>query len=211
MFTGIVEELGKVYRIDYSPVFQITVRSVKICETLNVSDSICLNGVCLTVTEVRDKYFTVQVMPQTLKKTNLNRLKIQDAVNLERALLPTSPLGGHFVTGDIDATAVLERIEVKTSQWDFILRPPSHLMRYIVNQGRVALEGVSLTVAERYDETFRVCLIPYTLDHTNLRYKKEKDILNLEVDILAKYLEQIIQDKEKKTKSAGFHLGKFMD
>jgi len=210
MFTGIVEEVGKVCSIDYSPVFQITVQSSKVSETLNVSDSVCLNGVCLTVTEVREKYFTVQVMPQTLKKTNLNRLKIRDPVNLERALLPTTPLGGHFVTGDIDATVALERVEVKTSQWDFILKPPSHLMRYVVNQGRVALEGVSLTVAERSDETFRVCLIPYTLDHTTLKYKKEKDILNLEVDIIAKYLDQIIQDKEKRT-STGFQLGKFID
>jgi len=204
MFTGIVEELGRVTRINYSPIFQIAIRAKKVSENLRVSDSICINGVCLTVTEKKGEIFTVQVMPQTLRKTNLGELKVEDRVNLERALLPTSPLGGHFVTGDIDGLTQLERIERSATQWSFTLRPSPKLMRYIVNQGRVALEGVSLTVAERETEVFKVYLIPYTLAHTNLAYRKEKDMLNLEVDILAKYLEQVLIAKEKKGKRVNF-------
>jgi len=181
MFTGIVEELGRVTRINYSPIFQIAIRAKKVSENLRVSDSICINGVCLTVTEKKGEIFTVQVMPQTLRKTNLGELKVEDRVNLERAILPTSPLGGHFVTGDIDGLTQLERIERSATQWSFTLRPSP-----------VALEGVSLTVAERETEVFKVYLIPYTLAHTNLAYRKEKDMLNLEVDILAKYLEQVL-------------------
>lgn len=211
MFTGIVEEMGRVARINYSPIFQITIQAKKVSENLCVSDSICINGVCLTIIQKEKDTFSVQVMPQTLEKTNLGQIKVGDKVNLERALLPTSFIGGHFVTGDIDGLAVLEKIEPGTSQWNFTLRCPSQLMKYIVNQGRVALEGVSLTVAEKKGDTFKVSLIPYTLTHTNLKFRKEKDRLNLEVDILAKYVEQIIQDrKEKKREVNFFRLNQFM-
>ena len=198
MFTGIVEEVGEVVEVFFSPIFQLSIKAKRVTEDLSVSDSICINGVCLTVTKKEKDIFVVEVMSQTLKKTNLGQLKFGDKVNLERALLPTSRLGGHIVTGDVDGLAQVERIEKTFVQWTFTLRPPVPLMKYIVSQGRVALEGVSLTVAEKGRETFKVCLIPYTIDHTNLKYKKEKDILNLEVDILAKHIEQILQFKERK-------------
>jgi len=204
MFTGIVEEVGRVSKITSSPIFQLGVEAVKLTQNLKVSDSICVNGVCLTVTQKKDRYFEVQVMPQTLKKTNLGMLRQGDKVNLERALLPTSFLGGHFVTGDVDGLARVEKIEKSTAQWVLTLKPPRELGKYIVSQGRVAVEGVSLTVAEKENYIFKVCLIPYTLNNTTLRYHKEGDLLNLEVDILAKYVGELFMFEKKK--KASFNL-----
>ncbi|MBC7190328.1 riboflavin synthase, partial [Candidatus Aerophobetes bacterium] len=178
MFTGIVEEVGKVVGITSSPLFQLTIEAEKVTENLKVSDSICTNGVCLTVTEKKGKIFSVQVMPQTLKKTNLKTLRIGSKVNLERAVLFSSFMGGHFVTGDIDGLARIERMEKETSQWTLTLRCPFNLQKYIAPQGRVALEGVSLTVAEKKEDFFKVCLIPYTLNNTTLRYHSPGDLLN---------------------------------
>ena len=204
MFTGIVEEVGVVLRISFSPVFQLDIGAGKVVEGLKVSDSICVNGVCLTVTERGNNNFKVQVMSHTLNKTNLGSLRPQDKINLERALTPASFMGGHFVTGDIDGLAMLERIRKETSQWVLTLKPPSDLEKYIVPQGRVALQGVSLTVADKRDGDFQVCLIPYTLEYTTLKYCKEGDLLNLEVDILAKYVNQILTSNNKKENELTF-------
>lgn len=206
MFTGIVEEVGKVSRVISSPVFQLRVEARRVAETLKISDSICTNGVCLTVTGKKDQNFEVQIMPHTLKKTNLNLLKPQDKVNLERALLPTSPLGGHFVTGDVDGLVRLERIEREVAQWIFTLRSPAELKKYITPRGRVALEGVSLTVAEKKGEVFKVYLIPHTLNSTTLANHSEGDFLNLEVDILAKYVDEILISKGEKESKVTFNL-----
>jgi len=204
MFTGIVEEVGVVLRISFSPVFQLDIGAGKVVEGLKVSDSICVNGVCLTVAERGNNNFKVQVMSHTLNKTNLGSLRPQDKINLERALTPASFMGGHFVTGDIDGLAMLERIRKETSQWVLTLKPPSDLEKYIVPQGRVALQGVSLTVADKRDGDFQVCLIPYTLEYTTLKYCKEGDLLNLEVDILAKYVNQILTSNNKKENELTF-------
>jgi len=204
MFTGIVEEVGVVLRISFSPVFQLDIGAGKVVEGLKVSDSICVNGVCLTVAERGNNNFKVQVMSHTLNKTNLGSLRPQDKINLERALTPASFMGGHFVTGDIDGLAMLERIRKETSQWVLTLKPPSNLEKYIVPQGRVALQGVSLTVADKRDGDFQVCLIPYTLEYTTLKYCKEGDLLNLEVDILAKYVNQILTSNNKKENELTF-------
>ena len=197
MFTGIVEEIGEILKVNYSAVFELTISSKKVVKTLNISDSICVNGACLTVVKKQKESFSVQVIPQTLKKTNLERLNSGDKVNLERALLPTSFLGGHFITGDIDGLAILKDVREERGQRVLTLKAPFELQKYIVNQGRVAIEGVSLTVAKVEDETFSVCLIPYTLNNTTLRFCKEGDLLNLEVDVLAKYVDLILKFREK--------------
>ncbi|MBE0478035.1 riboflavin synthase [Candidatus Aerophobetes bacterium] len=198
MFTGIVEEIGKITKVMTSPIFQLIIEAEKATQTLDVSDSICTNGVCLTVTRKKGTSFEVQIMPHTLQKTNLGALKAGDKVNLERALLTNSFLGGHFVTGDIDGLARLEKVKRETSQWTLTLRAPFNLKKYIVSQGRVTLEGVSLAVARKEKDTFAVCLIPHTLNNTTLSHHREGDLLNLEVDILAKYVGEIITSEERK-------------
>jgi len=198
MFTGLVEEVGIIEKIEFSPSLStLKIKAKKTLRGTKESNSILVNGVCLTVVNVGEEEFTVEVITQTLSKTNLGSLKVGDKINLERALLPTTRLGGHLVTGDIDGVAVIKRILQSSGQWTMQIEPPLNLMKFIANQGRVALEGISLTIAEKRKRDFTVCLIPFTLENTNLREKREGDKLNLEVDILAKYVEQILYSQEK--------------
>jgi len=196
MFTGIVEEVGEVNEFKSSSLFsQLNIRTHKVLEGTKCADSILVNGVCLTVVDMRESNFTVEVISQTLDKTNLSKLRRGSKVNLERALSSFDRLGGHLVTGDIDGVARIKDITKKGKQIMMRLQPPPSLMRYIVNQGRVALEGVSLTVAEVGGEDFSVYLIPFTLTNTNLSLKKEGDLLNLEVDIISKYVEKVLEER----------------
>jgi len=196
MFTGIVEEVGEVNEFKSSSLFsQLNIRAHKVLEGTKCADSILVNGVCLTVVDMRESNFTVEVISQTLDKTNLSKLRRGSKVNLERALSSFDRLGGHLVTGDIDGVARIKDITKKGKQIMMRLQPPPSLMRYIVNQGRVALEGVSLTVAEVGGEDFSVYLIPFTLTNTNLSLKKEGDLLNLEVDIISKYVEKVLEER----------------
>ncbi len=198
MFTGLVEEVGMVKKIEFSySLCKLNIKAKKILEGTKESDSILVNGVCLTVINAGEEDFTVEIITQTLNKTNLGSLRAGDRVNLERSLLPTTRFGGHLVTGDIDKMVVIRRILRSSGQWMMQIEPPLDLMKFIANQARVAIEGVSLTIAEKREKDFTVCLIPFTLEHTNLREKKEGDKLNLEVDILAKYVEQIIYSEKK--------------
>ena len=193
MFTGLVEEIGVVERVQRVPFYQLGIKAHKALEGTEPSHSIAVNGVCLTVTGVDGEVFTVEVMPQTLDKTNLSRIKEGDKVNLERALTPTTRLGGHMVTGDIDGVGRITEISRKKGQVIMQIEPPLSLTRYIVNQGRLALEGVSLTVASCRDADFTVCLIPFTLEKTTLGLKQREDLVNLEVDIISKYMEKLVQ------------------
>jgi len=198
MFTGLVEEVGIVERIEFtSSLFSLKIKAKEILKDTKESDSILVNGVCLTVINTEKSSFTVEVINQTLSKTTLGNLRAGDKVNLERSLLPTTRLGGHLVTGDIDGVAVIRRILRDSGQWIMQIETPLNLMKFITNQGRATLEGISLTIAEKREKDFTVCLIPFTLEHTNLRGKREGDKLNLEVDILAKYIEQILSSEKK--------------
>jgi len=134
----------------------------------------------------------VEVISQTISKTNLRDLRVGDRVNLERSLSLASRLGGHLVTGDIDGLGRIERIRQEPDEWRVWIRPPLHLMKYIVSQGRVTLEGVSLTVAEQREDIFAVCLIPFTLNNTTIKEKREGDSLNLEIDLIARYVEGLL-------------------
>jgi len=193
MFTGLVEEVGVVERVQTTPFYQLGIRAHKVLEGTEPSHSIAVNGVCLTVTGVNGNVFTVEVMPQTLGKTNLFRIKGGDKVNLERALTPTTRLGGHMVTGDIDGVGRITEISRKKGQVIMQIEPPLSLTKYMVNQGRLALEGVSLTIASCRGADFTVCLIPFTLEKTTLGLKQREDLVNLEVDIISKYMEKLIQ------------------
>ena len=188
MFTGIVEEVGTVAEAAKN---RLRITGGLVMESLAVSDSIALNGVCLTVVERTGDVFTVDVVEETLSRTNLGALKAGDIVNLERALTPSSRMGGHIVQGHVDGTGVVDRMSGTPQErmlW-VTLRP--ELMRYVVEKGFIALDGISLTVAKTGTAEFSVAVIPYTAEHTSLKARAQGDRVNIEIDILAKYVERL--------------------
>ncbi|RLE07017.1 riboflavin synthase [Candidatus Aerophobetes bacterium] len=194
MFTGIVEEMGLVEGVRVSPFYQLRIKGRKILEGTKQADSIAVNGVCLTVIGVNEESFLVEVMPQTLNKTNLREVRKGDRVNLERSLSLTTRLGGHIVTGDIDGVGRIKSITRKREETVMEVHLPPSLEKYVVNQGRIALEGVSLTIASLRGDDFTVCLTPFTLENTTLGLRKEGDLVNLEVDIISKYIEKLVRE-----------------
>ncbi len=192
MFTGIVEEIGKI--ISARP-GNLSIAAGKVLEDMEEGASMAVNGVCLTVTGFDNKSFSVDVMPETLDKTNLGMLKAGDGVNLERPLTLGGRLGGHLVQGHIDDTA---RVISVTPRGDSILvgfEAPLKLMAYIVEKGFIAVDGVSLTVVSRNSGLFQVSLVGYTRQHTILGKRRVGDTVNLEADIIAKYVEQFNRDR----------------
>jgi len=198
MFTGIVEEVGIVKETSRD---RLAFESHKVLEGTKVGDSIAANGVCLTVVSLENRGFSVNVMPETLRCTNLGRLHYNDQVNLERALVLGGRLGGHLVLGHVDDTG--EVMDVTSEETAHIMRisAPAKLMPYMVDKGFVAVDGVSLTVVGFDDFSFVVSLVAYTMDHTTLGKKRPGDVVNLEADILAKYVENL---KERKSQSLNF-------
>ena len=195
MFTGIIEEMGTVEKLWIGSSYRLRIRAKKVLQGTKPSHSIAVDGVCLTATEVDPESFSVEIMAQTLNKTNLSLIKEGDKVNLERATSLSSPLGGHIVTGDVDGVGRISRIDKRVGETVMQIEFLPHLARYIVNQGRVSLDGVSLTVADCRASNFTVHLIPFTLNNTTLGQKKGGNLLNLEVDIISKYIEKMIQSQ----------------
>ena len=194
MFTGLVESLGKVANIEMATDSAvITFESVPFADQLSIGDSVSVNGTCLTVTKLGSDSFSVDVMTQTLKLTSLQNLQKGDAVNLERAALVSSRLGGHIVQGHIDDTGSIALLAPGEKWLQMDIQFPSELMRYVVPQGSICLDGVSLTVGSVADDLnqITVWLIPETLAKTNLSAKKPGDLVNIEVDVLAKYVERL--------------------
>ena len=189
MFTGIVEEVGSVATLGDN---RLVVRASKVMDDLKMGDSISINGACMTVVDLDSGGFGVDVSPETLRRTSLGRLDAGHKVNLERPLAVSDRLGGHMVQGHVDATG---RITSMRSEGDcFILRVgnPKRLGHYIVEKGFIAVDGISLTVVKRGSSSFTLSVIPYTLQNTNLQDKGPGDRVNLEADILAKYVESIL-------------------
>ncbi|NBV66262.1 MAG: riboflavin synthase [Actinobacteria bacterium] len=194
MFTGLVESIGRVASIDMatdSAVF--TFESVPFADSLSIGDSVSVNGTCLTVTKFDSNSFSVDVMTQTLKLTSLQNLEKGDAVNLERAALVSSRLGGHIVQGHVDGTGSIALLSPGEKWLQMDIQFPAELMKYVVPQGSICIDGVSLTVGSVQDELdqITVWLIPETLAKTNLSVKKPGDLVNIEVDVLAKYVERL--------------------
>ena len=200
MFTGLISYLGNVKSIELNgDSAKLIITNPEICEEIKVGDSVAVNGVCLTVTEFDSSGFAVDVMVQTLNLTSTGKLKAGDLVNLELATKSSDRLGGHIVQGHVDGVATVAAIaqEPKWQQMDIKL--PKALMKYVVAQGSITVEGVSLTVGQLDDDADQVSvwLIPETLAKTNLSSKQVGDLLNIEVDVLAKYVERLIARGEK--------------
>ncbi|MBQ8297183.1 MAG: riboflavin synthase [Ruminococcus sp.] len=205
MFTGIVEEVGTVKAIQKgSSSSFIRIQADRIFEDMHLGDSIAVNGVCLTVTEFGGNVFRADVMNETLSRSSLGQLKNGSPVNLERAMAANGRFGGHIVSGHIDGTGTVSKIENDGIAVWYTISADSGIMRYIVEKGSIAIDGISLTVAKVTDGSFSVSIIPHTAEQTILSSKKIGDIVNLENDIVGKYVEKLIaplQDNNKKQSS----------
>jgi riboflavin synthase len=188
MFTGIVEEVGSVKSVEPG---RLVIAALTVMDDLSLGDSISVSGACLTVASRDDDSFSVDVVPETLRRTNLGSLAAGDGVNLERSLAMGGRLGGHIVQGHVDATGTIDGIEVEREALLVSVGAPMSVMRYVVEKGFIAVDGTSLTVVNCFDRGFTVTLIPYTRANTVLGARRVGDSVNLEVDILAKYVERL--------------------
>lgn len=193
-----MEEIGVIDSIERkrkSVIF--SVRGKETVRDIRIDESIAINGVCLTVIRWSRRKFQVQAVEETLQKTNLGDLQEEDPVNLERALLPGERLGGHFVLGHIDGVGIVTRIQDRASSWVFWIKVPQRFSRYLIPVGSIAVNGVSLTVAKLRGREFAVSIIPHTMEVTTFRYMKAGDKVNLEFDVLGKYVERLLKRRRK--------------
>ncbi len=187
MFTGIIEELGEVKSIEpRSRATLMRIKAKKAQEDAKIGDSLSVNGVCLTLVEKESDTLTFEVIPETLKVTNLKFLKISDKVNLERSLKVGGRLSGHFVTGHVDCLGTIRRKNYINNNLSLEIAVPPAFMNYILPKGSIAVDGISLTVADFKAGTFNIFIIPHTLENTTLKVKGPSDKVNIEFDILAK-------------------------
>lgn len=206
MFTGLIEEIGTVQAVKKSTKSaRITIKAHKVLEGTKVGDSICTNGVCLTVTEFSAAAFTVDVMAETMRRSNLKNLAPGDEVNLERALRLGDRLGGHVVSGHIDGTGTILSYENEDNAVWITVSAGAELLKYIVQKGSIAIDGVSLTVAYVDQSIFKVSIIPHTKDFTTLLRKAAGDVVNLECDIIGKYVEKLMGAEEQAPKNEGIN------
>ena len=189
MFTGIIEETGTVLDRQESA---LTIGADIVMPGMQLGDSMAVNGACLTVVAFENDRFRVDLAPETLRRTALGQLEKGGSVNLERPVAVGGRLGGHIVQGHIDAAGRIGSIRPEGDCFIFRIRAPKRFMPYIVEKGFIAVDGISLTVVDKRDTAFTLSVIPYTLQNTNLRTKSANDRVNLEVDILAKYVESLL-------------------
>ena len=191
MFSGIIEEVGKVKKLSEEGGFSVCeILCPKIAGDIKEGDSIAVNGVCLTAEKISGDIFRASLSTQTRRETNLGSMITGGCVNLETALKMGDKIGGHFLTGHIDFTARLKRLDRQGGSVILAFDIPRGFERYAVNRGSIGVEGISLTIAELKNSEVKIFLVPFTLDNTNLRYRNPGDALNIEVDILAKYVEK---------------------
>jgi len=188
LFTGIVEEIGKVGLIQPN---RLTVKATKVLEGMEIGASIAVNGICLTVTDFNTNSFSIGIQPETLRRTNIGQLKAGDEVNLERAVALGGRMGGHLVQGHIDDTGKITSVKQDKESILMTVSIPHPLMRYMAVKGFIAMDGLSLTITELSEDTFTVSLVNFTQLQTTIGKKKVGDIVNMEVDIIAKYVESL--------------------
>jgi riboflavin synthase len=196
MFTGLVEEKGKVIEVKKTGEgLRLSIQANITTEDMNIGSSIAVNGVCLTVVELNNNVFSVDVIEETLKKTDLGHLGVNSNINLERPLKAEARLGGHFVLGHVDTTGTVQKVQELSNSHFMTISFPDDFKKYLIYVGSVAIDGVSMTVAELKDNTFSVGIIPHTWEETVFAEKKPGDMVNLEFDVLGKYVERIMEGK----------------
>jgi riboflavin synthase len=190
VFTGIVEEVGEVQSVGE---LTLGINAVTVLSDLELGDSVAVNGVCLTVTAIDGAGFCVDVVPETRRKTNLGGLQVGALLNLERALTPESRMGGHIVQGHVEGVGTIESItpDGDAAIWRFSTDPA--ILRYVVPKGFIAIDGISLTVIEVDEQGFSVTLIPFTMEHTAMRSRGVGDTVNIETDVLGRYVERLLR------------------
>jgi riboflavin synthase len=202
MFTGIVEEIGKVKKIVPSgDGYSITINSNTVIEDSKIGDSISINGACQTVTDIGTDYFTVFMSKITGKLTTLGKFKSNQEVNLERAMQTGDRFGGHFVQGHVDGMGIIKSINSDASGIEFTINTSSDILEYIVERGSISIDGISLTVVSLKDDEFKIYIIPETIKVTILKDLKTGDNVNIETDIIAKYIEKMVLKRSNVNKS----------
>ena len=209
MFTGIIEEIGVIKKITKGAnSAKLLIQCNKVLEEPKLGDSICTNGVCLTVTEINDHSFQADVMAETLLRSNLGNLTLGSEVNLERALTLSSRLGGHIVSGHIDGVGKIVSLKRIDNSIEVTIEAKLSILKYIIEKGSITIDGISLTVTYVDNKAFKVCIIPHTGEKTILLKKKVGETVNLECDILGKYVERLlsfkVEEKKKSNISEGF-------
>lgn len=204
MFTGIIEEVGTVKQLlPGSTSYKLTVSAKKVLEDTKIGDSISTNGICLTVTAIRGDSFDADVMPETVRRTSFSSLRNGSKVNLERALTLSTRLGGHIVSGHIDGTGVIKEFKREDNAVWITVECSSSLLRYMIEKGSIAIDGVSLTLAYVDDKCFKVSIIPHTGEETILLQKKPGELVNLECDLIGKYVEKLMSTEPEGEPSGG--------
>ena len=196
MFTGIIEESGKIQTVTQN---KISVKAKTVLEGTELGDSIAVNGVCLTVTNMGADYFDADISPETMKVTALGQLKSGSLVNLERALPANGRLGGHFVSGHIDGLGREKYINKNDNFYNIGIELPTELSKYVVKKGSITINGISLTVADINENIIEIAVIPHTFNNTNLKHLQVNDYVNIETDILAKYVEKFLSTSDNKS------------
>jgi len=196
MFTGIVEETGSVISfVEGANAWRLVLEAQKVTQDLQMGDSVAVNGCCLTTVAFAEDRIEFDLLAESVRLTSIGGVGVGGKVNLERALLPSTRMGGHFVSGHVDGTGLVEVIEPRGKDFYFRIKPPKEAMKYIVHKGCITVDGISLTVAEVDEEGFAIWLIPHTMEVTNLHTKKIGDLVNLEYDLIAKYVEKLAAHK----------------
>lgn len=204
MFTGLIQEIGTIQSISTNREGkEFLIKAPGLINEIKIDDSIATNGVCLTATKIQGDCFRVQAIHMTLEKTSLGRLNTGDKVNLELSLRPQDRLGGHMVQGHVNAVGSIKSIKEIGDNWEIEISFPQDLRKYMILEGSIALEGISLTIARLTENSVTVAIIPHTLDKTTLSGKKVGDAINIEVDMVAKYIENFLRlDSTKKVEWA---------
>lgn len=203
MFTGIIEELGtigNVHKNAHSAVFHI--QACKIMDDLKIGDSVAVNGVCLTVTSLHSSGFTADVMHETINRSSLSHLHSGSYVNLERAMAANGRFGGHIVAGHVDGTGTIAEIKKDDNAIWYTIHASPAILKYVVEKGSIAIDGISLTVASVNDRNFSISAIPHTVHVTSLKMRKPGDIVNLETDIIGKYVEKLFYNEQPSTQKS---------